>query len=309
MGLDTVLLPSPSLLLAVALLAGTAAAQSSATASSRTGIRRVELWAEPSGDVPVMSMSPELSTTFLFDSELHGVELEGRDRFQLVDIGQATLRLVPSGRMEAGTQLRLKVLFKDGAMPASATFMLVAHPTQTEPLVEVYRQKRTLESYKQEAKEAREEARQCREENEQLHAESKAGGGLRGLLATKAMDQKGVMTRKLRESIVRAPANVLRLISASSYRSSQRVAVELVLKLPEDAEPWTVEGAVLTSKSGEVLRVLPAWQSEPLTPELRKPRVIVEAEASETEAQGPFTLKLWEAGGKRTVTFGNVTFP
>jgi hypothetical protein len=36
---------------------------------------------------------------------------------------------------------------------------------------------------------------------------------------------------------------------------------------------------------------------------------VVEAEASQQEIGGPFTLTLWEAGGKRTITLGNVTFP
>lgn len=60
---------------------------------------------------------------------------------------------------------------------------------------------------------------------------------------------------------------------------------------------------------GEALRVLPVWQSEPFTSASVNPRVVVEAEASETEARGPFILKVWESGGKRLVTLGNVTFP
>lgn len=75
------------------------------------------------------------------------------------------------------------------------------------------------------------------------------------------------------------------------------------------AAPWTAEGAALTNKLGQTLRVLPLWQSEPIASTSRHLRVVVEAEASEEEARGPFTLKLWEAGGKRTFTLGNVTFP
>lgn len=35
----------------------------------------------------------------------------------------------------------------------------------------------------------------------------------------------------------------------------------------------------------------------------------VEAEALPSEAQGTFTLKLWDRGGMRTVTLGGVAFP
>ncbi|XXF78972.1 DUF2381 family protein [Myxococcaceae bacterium GXIMD 01537] len=309
MGFDTALIPLSSAFLALVLFSGPAAAQSSAAASSRAGIRRVELRAEPAGDVPEVRVSPELSTTFLFDSELQGVELEGRDRFQLVDIGQATLRLVPSAHVEAGTPLRLKVYFKDGAVPANAAFMLVTHPAQPESLVEVYRQKRTLESYRQEAKEAREEASQCREESERLHAECKGSGGLRGLLATRVLDGSGVMGRDIGKSVIQVHGEALPVMNVFSYRAARRVAVELVLAAPEGAAPWAVEGAALTSKTGDVLSVLPVWQSESLTSEPRKLRVVVEAEALENDARGSFVLKLWGAGGKRTVTLSNVTFP
>jgi hypothetical protein len=36
---------------------------------------------------------------------------------------------------------------------------------------------------------------------------------------------------------------------------------------------------------------------------------VVEVPASEKEAQGTYTLVLWDAEQKRTVTLGNITFP
>jgi hypothetical protein len=38
-------------------------------------------------------------------------------------------------------------------------------------------------------------------------------------------------------------------------------------------------------------------------------RAVVEVLASQTEARGTYTLTLWDADQKRTVTLGNVTFP
>ena len=96
--------------------------------------------------------------------------------------------------------------------------------------------------------------------------------------------------------------------SVLSYRAAGRVALELWLANPDDAQPWTAEGAALTSKAGDALRVLRVWQLEPIPPgDMRT--VVVEAEEVAPASRGPFILKLWEAGGKRAVTLGNVTFP
>jgi len=81
-----------------------------------------------------------LSTTFTFDAELsHGesgkdLELERLEVFSLVDVGQTTLRLMPSDKLASGARLRLSVRFKDGAAPSRAAFTLVVHPVQAEAL-------------------------------------------------------------------------------------------------------------------------------------------------------------------------------
>ncbi|MFY0569501.1 hypothetical protein ACN28E_37540 [Archangium lansingense] len=66
-----------------------------------------------------------------------------------------------------------------------------------------------------------------------------------------------------------------------------------------------------------MLKLLPLWQPEPVLPgkavakgELRpRIRVVVEVLATAMEARGTYTLTLWDADQKRTVTLGNVTFP
>lgn len=302
--------PFSPVVLAALLLSGVAAAQPSAPVSRATGIRRIEIPSEPSGRAQEVRISPELSTTFLFDSEIQEVELERRESFTLVDTGRTFLRLVPSDGVDPGMRLRLKVRFKDGVAPASAAFVLLVHHTTPEPLVEVYRRKRTVESYRQDAAEAREETRRCHEENERLHAECTGTGGLRGLLAIDVIDPGGVTARDIQLSVIRSPVNALNLKSISSYRSRSRVAVDLQLAYPDGADTWRADGAALTNKASESLRLLPLWQQEALTADSQGPRVIVEAETSEKEAvRGAYTLKLWDAGGKRTVTLGNVTFP
>jgi hypothetical protein len=84
-----------------------------------------------------------------------------------------------------------------------------------------------------------------------------------------------------------------------------RVAVLLTLESPE-ARDWKVEGAQLASQ-GRVWRTVTVWQSAPLKP--GRWEVMVEAELTQEEARGRFTLQLWDASGTRTVSLGGLTFP
>jgi uncharacterized protein (TIGR02268 family) len=88
------------------------------------------------------------------------------------------------------------------------------------------------------------------------------------------------------------------------------VALWLVLTAPEEGKAWEADGAALVGPGGHELRVLPVWQEAPITPGQNVAKlVIVEAEAQGHEAQGTFTLKLWDRGGTRTVILDRVTFP
>ncbi|CAM4543948.1 DUF2381 family protein [Myxococcus xanthus] len=292
------------------LLGGGLARAQPAFMSTGAGVRRIELSPESTSTAVEVSISSGLSSTILFDSELarEGVVLEGREQFSLVDIGQATIRLIPAEGISPGDRLRLVVRFRDEAAPGSATFLLVAHPANAEPVVEVYRRKRGVETYREEAREAKAEAQRCLEENERLRAERSAPQGLAGLLSMGKAGSGGVDDIDLGKSISRGPGVAVVVRLAYSYRSALRVAVDVTLAFPEGGQPWTATGAALRDKSGKELNVLQVWQVAP-TPSEKSVRVIVEAEATPDSAQGPFTLKLWEANGPRTVTLGNVTFP
>jgi len=306
---------SPIVVLVVlTLLSGAATAQPRPVAPS-LGVRRVEIPAENSEatQTPEVQISPGVSTTFEFDSDLatEKIVLEGAKRFSLVDVGRSTLRLVPSEQILPGERLRLTVRFLDGFVPSGAAFILVAHPARVERLVEVWRQPRTAESYRQEAKEARTETQQCREENERLRAEHEGPGGIAGLLANGLIvREQGVAAKFLlvNGTIRQRPGEILRVNRAWSYRSPVRVAMDVLFDTPDAANPWTAEGASLVSKTGTSLKVLTVWSDVPsnCNPGCR---VVVEAEATPDAAHGAFTLKLWDSGGLRTITLSGVTFP
>nr|WP_216617896.1 DUF2381 family protein [Corallococcus carmarthensis] len=291
------------------LFASAAAFAQSESSASVPGARRIELPPDGSPSIAEIAVSAGLSTGLYFDSDLmrDGIELEGWERFSLVDIGQATLRLIPSSRVTPGEHFRLVVRFRDGAAPVSAAFLLQVHPAKAEPLVEVYRGKRTIETYQQETRQVRAELERCRDENSRLVAEHEAPDGLAGLLSTGTLDKDGVAGRIVTKDILLLAGRALEAISVTTYRAKKAVAVVVKLTTKAGAQPWSPKGVTLRGRTGAELKVLRIWQ-QPSNPLDEFQSIVVEAEAPEAGVQGPFSLKLWE-DGPRTVTLGNVTFP
>ncbi|MBZ4414820.1 DUF2381 family protein [Myxococcus sp. XM-1-1-1] len=307
---------SSAALVVLSLLMGTTVRAEATAPPWNAGVRQLELPAEPTGNEPEVHISPGVPTTLAFDAELlrdkegkDTVALEKRESFVLVDVGQATLRLLPSDTLKSGERLRLMVRFKDGAAPAAAAFTLVVHPARAERLLEVSRAPRTAASYQREAKEAKVEAQWCHEELERERAERGGPGGLLGLIAAGQMDNTGVSTRLLIEAVTKSPGNALVTLEVYSYRAAGRVAVELVMENPQGEPPWSTAGAMLTDSTGMELKVLPVWQRGFVETDRKRQHIAVEALATREEAQGTFTLKLWEAGAGRTVTLSGISFP
>jgi uncharacterized protein (TIGR02268 family) len=282
-----------------------------------TGVRHVELTAEAVDKRLTVCIHPGLTTNLLFDSKLARVELDGRERFREVLQGETALMLVPTKALKDGERVPVKVWFQDGAAPASVTFELLVHPTQAEGQVEVTRQPRTLDSYREGEQQARAEARQCREEKARLQTECAGQAGLTGLIA-EGLGKTGVDFKKLDKDVTARPGNTLTSTWTRSYRSDTehqegrqkvvRLAVELML-WNKGETPWRPTGAVLLGPNHVELNVLGVWLQKPLAPG-EKGRIVVEAEATESEARGTFTLKLWsQDGSTRGEFFDGVTFP
>ncbi len=83
----------------------------------------------------------------------------------------------------------------------------------------------------------------------------------------------------------------------------------LTLEYTEKEQPWRAAGAELVGPGRHALRVHPPWQREPLRSEAEDARVVIEAEATETESRGSFTLKVWNEDGTRSLIISGVTFP
>jgi len=307
-----VLASPPMVLLALVLLDGPAASQPG-TAICQIGVQHVELQAAPIGELPTVCISPGQATTLSFDTDFvqESLTVEGREKFTKVDVGQSTLKLVPSEMLVPGERLKVTVRFRDNDSPAGAAMTLVVHAIQAATHVEIHREKRTVESCQRELKEKEAALQQCRADNERLHDERSGPGGIIGLRASGVMDGKGVSARAINKSIAQATRNAFTVSSATAFRSAARVAVEVILELPENAPAWKPEGAALTLQGGKgiELKVVTLWPSKPLSPAVIGGSVIVEAETSAAVKTGTFTLKLWDASGMRTVTISGIKFP
>jgi uncharacterized protein (TIGR02268 family) len=266
---------------------------------------------------PEVCIRPGHTTTFFFDAKLARVEVAGRERFRTIE-GETGFTLAPTWGLPDGERVPVTVYFQDGAAPASVTFSLVVHPSGVTRQVEVTRQPHTPASCHEGEQRALEEVQQCRQEKARLEAESNGKMGLLGLLAHELMGEGGVDDKNISRNVTVRPGNTLTSSKARSYRSDTvhekgglkvvRLAVDQELQ-NNGSTPWTPAGAVLVDPGSVELKALGVWTPGPIAPG-KKHRVLLEVEATEEEARGTFTLKLWShEGSAREEFFEGVSFP
>jgi uncharacterized protein (TIGR02268 family) len=266
------------------------------------------LTADATGQASEVCVSPDETTTFVFDASLAAGAVEFQPEGRLADWapGQEGLSLyvIPRADYLPGERVKVTVRFADGAAPATATFWLVGHAASGTRRVGVFRQPRPADVLKREKDEAQAEARQCQEDKARLLAERKEPGGLMG--AAWLEREEEVESEEISDGLKHHAANALRAKQAKSYSHLGSMAVRLQLLNP-GAEPWTAAGAVLKDVRGAEVE-LSAWQASAIAPGALG-FIVVGAEREPGQLACPCTLKLWEAQGPRTVTLGNVTFP
>ncbi|MFL5356116.1 DUF2381 family protein [Archangium sp.] len=306
--------PSPGALLALALFAGAAQAAEAPPIPRCAATPRIDVAPDSSGQASEVCVSPNETTTFVFDSRLAAGAVEVQPEGRLADWTPGkeglTLHVIPRGDFLPGERVKVTVRFADGEAPAGATFWLVGHAARRAQRVEVFRKPRPADVLNREKVEAQAEARQCQEDRARLLAERKEPGGLMG--AAWLEREKAVESKDIWYDLEPHPANALRTEQARSYSQPKGVtlpggmAVRLQLLNP-GAEPWTAAGAVLKDLTGAEVE-LSAWQESAIAPGALG-FVVMGAEREPGQLACPCTLKLWEEQGPRTVTLGNVTFP
>ncbi|MDC0712662.1 DUF2381 family protein [Stigmatella sp. ncwal1] len=306
------MIASPSTALVTWVLLTTPAVEQPALGTCSMGIQHLEVPPVPREKLALVCISPGQTTVINFDADLamDSMTLDGAERFTKVEFGASTVKLIPSEKLRPGDHLRLTVRFKDTAAPSSVTLLLGVHVAQAVPFVSVLRETRTVESYQQELKTKNEELQKCIEENTRLQVESTGPGGLAELFMLGLLSDDGISSKLLHKNFVEAPTNALSATGLVSYRAANRAALMLMLANKAGMAPWTAESATLTreGKNGMGLRVLTVWQPRPIENSAEDSILVVEVKAPD-DLQGSYTLKLWEAGGARTVTLHGVTFP
>jgi uncharacterized protein (TIGR02268 family) len=105
------------------LLVGFAATAQVAPAG-RSAPRSVVLTGK-AGESPVLYLAPGTFTLILLDAPIarESVEVEGRARFAVVDVGDRTVTLSPTVALGPAERLTLRVTYREG-VPASVVFVM-----------------------------------------------------------------------------------------------------------------------------------------------------------------------------------------
>lgn len=312
------LLPSTSILLLLSALPEAEVRRPYPDACEEPA-RSIELSAESAREQLEVCISAELSTTFVFDSEVARVELDDEERFRRMDVDEGTLVLVPRKKPRRWKPSRLTVYFEGDASPTSVTFVLVVHAARLAREVDIFRFRRPEEPWERELREAREENERLVQELKRLQAEYQGQGHLTRLFAMGRMEMggQGVVASVLTKDVTKPQDNALTIEAAFAYRYTLaaikkggepvvRVAVVMLLTNP-GARPWTAVRATLM-RDGEEVKKPDVWQSEPIAP-MNRGFVVAETELTEHESREKLTLGLWDEGGTQRVTIGNVSFP
>jgi uncharacterized protein (TIGR02268 family) len=279
--------PSPLSLLVLVLLQGFPAV------ATCQDVQRIEL-SRSSLEPREICVSPGLLTGLRFETPIV-VDLQDEVRFEEVVRGDRLLTLIPPPNMEPGERLRLTVRFVDGTAPRSATLTLVAHRGQATRQVEVYRDRRTRESYEQELDQELAKNQWLREANRQLRASLDEVRELRGLILHTRVKRAGVRFMKFNPAMIERPEGLLALRGGGIYRLEENIGLEVLLE-NSSLDPWMVAGASLVGASGKEMRELKLLQKEAIPPK-GIASVIVEAHVTANESRA-LLLTLWDAGAR-----------
>jgi uncharacterized protein (TIGR02268 family) len=240
--------------------------------------------------VPEVRVAARIATYFVFDAAIDraSVEVEGRaTRFRLVDPGERTLYLELLEPPGEGERLIVRVRYKDGAAPASATFALVSHPTVVDTRVNVVRRPSTPEVQVLEAALA-----QCEAE------------GPSNLVLSGRLDMDGVRAR---------PAEVAQLVQAGmrlsegvGYRAGTWAVVAVRVHNLPGQQPWTAGEVRLTRADGTLVKVRSLRMDRPRLAPGEVGLVVAETEKPSWTSGEVFRLELREKGGGRHLVIGTV---
>ncbi|ATB29191.1 DUF2381 family protein [Melittangium boletus] len=263
----------------------TAAAQPQSLVRERQE-RQVVAPGGPSEPVPEVRVATHIATTLVFNAPIDkaSVEVEGRaTRFRLVDVGERIVFLEPLVPPGEGERLGLRVRYKDGASPASATFALVSHPSAVDTRVDVVRSHRSPEVL------------------EAALAQCEAGGPA-SLVLSGRLGVGGVGARRIQ--IVEGVQAGLQLQKGTGFRADSWAMVSVRVHNLPGQQPWTAGEARLTRADGTPVKVLSVRMDRARLAAGETGWVVVETEPPSWARDEVFRVELGEKGGERRLVIG-----
>jgi uncharacterized protein (TIGR02268 family) len=236
----------PKLFTLASLLIGAAAAAQSASlkrAAPRTVVITVGT-AKPH-DIRV---APGFLTTLLLDAPIErlAVEVEGRDRFSVMDAGDQLIGLMPESPLGPEESLTLRARYRAGS-PEFVEFRLIAAPAEVDTVVTVNRPQEPTEACQAELLAARQRCEAQEQELEQLKAwlpaTSPAALGLAGLV-----DKDGVKVERDPDKV--AGLRPLKSTGLTRMRAAEWAVVVLHAVRNSGQGPWAPTWAEFTPMAG-----------------------------------------------------------
>jgi uncharacterized protein (TIGR02268 family) len=227
------------------------------------------------------------------------VEVEGRARFAVVDVGDQSISLVPAVQLRPDERLALRVTFREG-FPSHAVFFLTGHTSEPDSMVSVSRPQQPVAACQVEVSATRERCEAQRREAEELSARpmsaSPASVALAGL-----EHMEGVRGQEVKEC--RRVNGEFRAARCKVFAASTWAVVVLEVS-NKGTEPWVPAWAVFTHLAGgesRRARTLLAMQAG--IPPGGAAGVSVEVELPTREPgewlRAPHSLRVCDAAGSR----------
>lgn len=236
-------------------------------------------------------MAAGIATNLVFDAPIDrlSVEVEGRvTRFRLVDPGERTVFLEPLVAPGDGERLAVRVRYKDGAFPSSATFALVSHPVLVDTRVDVVRRQRTPEAM------------------EAALAQCEAAGPSR-LVLSGQLDREGVKVKGFPVRVPPGNKSGLAAREGTSYRATRWALVAVPVSNLPGQKPWTPGRARLFSAEGTALGVRQVSMEKPRLQPGETALVVVET-APPPSSNASYRLELLDTEGGRLLPIHEVKF-
>ena len=218
-----------------------------ATAQAAPAGRSVVLTGK-AGESPLIYLAPDAPTFILLDAPIvrESVEVEGRARFAVVEVGDQSVTLSPSVALGPGERLALRFTYREG-FPSSVVFLLTGQPGAADGVVNVRRPQQTVEACRLELSATRERCEAQAKELEELKARPPAVSPAAVALAG-VVDLKGMRGKDFGRACFEVRGE-LRPVECRALGASTWTVVVLEVS-NTGAEPWAPAWAEVTPAAG-----------------------------------------------------------